>query len=719
MSYKRQENLKYLFNPKSIGILGASSDPKKIAGRPLAYMQRFGFSGKIYPINPQYQSIAGLPCYPSVADVPEDMDVLMVIIPARLILAALEQAHRKDVKVAIIISGGFAEVGGEGVDLQKQLLTFSRRTGMLIYGPNTTGFLSLVTRNVATFSQSIEALQDLVPGNTGLITQSGAFGATIFVRAMRVGLRLSHWAATGNEADLEFCDFLEYMVDDPHTSVIAGFMAGVENGQKLIHALDRAAAKGKPVVILKVGSTEAGARAAKSHTGAIVGSGKAYDAVFRQKGVILAKDVDDLIDHAMAFSMVKLPKGKRLGIMTESGGAGILLAERATEMGLDVSEIHGFTHARLAEVVPALGSVQNPVDLTGQSLSDPSLVKGAMEVMMEADDFDILVPFLLMSKETAERKGLDFVSTVKGKDKSVVVCWPEGQKQWVEHLLNQGIYVSATPSRSIATAAALTHFAEYQRSLAKTSADRALSLPADRKERAAAIFAKARKRGGKALDEYEAKDVLRAYGISTVDEAVARSREEAIAIARRIGYPVVAKLLSADILHKTEAGVIALNIGSDERLRSAYAEVIAKGKAHRPDAIVQGVLIQKMVAEKCVETIVGVSREDPFGPAIVFGIGGILVEIMKDVSIRVLPLNQRDVESMVGEIRGSAILRGARGRGPSDIGAIKDTLLRVACLADEFKDQIAELDVNPLMALEQGKGVRAVDALIVLREGSK
>ena len=713
----RKKNLEYLFNPRSIGILGASSDPGKMSGRPLAYLQKFGFPGRIYPINPQYQEIAGVPCFPSVKDVPGEIDVLMVIIPARLVLASLEQALEKGVKAAIIISGGFAEVGGEGIELQNRLLEFSRRTGMLLYGPNTTGLLSLVTRTIATFSQSIEAMQDLVPGKTGLITQSGAFGATIFVRSMRVGLRLSHWAATGNEVDLEFCDFLEYMANDPHTSVIAGFMAGVHDGQKLIRALDRAASRGKHVVILKVGGTEASARAAKSHTGAIVGSSKAYDAVFRQKGVILARDVDDLIDHALAFSMVRPPRGKRLGIMTESGGGGVLLAERAAELGLDVGEIQGSTRERLAQVVPAVGSVQNPVDLTGQSLTDLALITGSMEVMLDAADFDIIIPFLLMSKTTARKKAQDLVATVKshGRDKSVLVCWPEGQKEWLQYLTDNGIFVTATGSRCAATAAAMAHFAEFQRNLSVAADEAAVVLPTDRKNKVAAVIEAVRKRHGLALNEYESKEVLRAYGIATVREAIAGSVDEALAIARRIGYPVVAKLLSADILHKTEAGVIALNLQSDDQLRTAYENVVAKGKAYRADAVVQGVLIQEMVAEKGVETIVGVSREAPFGPAIVFGIGGILVEVMKDVSIRVLPVGSRDLESMVSEIKGFEILKGARGGKPADVAAIRDTLARVAALADEFKDVIAELDVNPLIALEQGKGVRAVDALLLLR----
>ena len=487
MMENRKKNLGYLFNPRSIGILGASSDPNKMGGRPLAYMQRFNYPGKIYPINPRYDEIAGVPCFSSIKDVPGDIDVLMVIIPAHLILSSLEEALKKGVKAAVIISGGFSEMGEEGEKLQKKLSEFAKRTGMLLYGPNTTGFLSLVHRSVVTFSQALEVIDDMVVGKTGLITQSGAFGATIFVRAMRVRLGLSHWAATGNEADLEFCDFLDYMVDDPNTHVIAGFLAGVEDGQKLIRGLDRAAKKGKPVVILKVGGTEASARAAKSHTGAIVGSGKAFEAIFKQKGVILAKDVDDLIDHAMALSMLTLPKGNRLGIMTESGGGGVLLTERASELGLDVSEIHGATREKLEEVVPALGSVQNPVDLVGQSLSDPSLIKRAMDVMLAADDFDIIVLFLLMSKVTARKKALDFVDAVNtyGSDKSVVVCWPEGPKEWIQYLMRKGVYCSVTASRCAGTVAALARYAEFKRHYkeSKVMDASAVDLPSDRKKR--------------------------------------------------------------------------------------------------------------------------------------------------------------------------------------------------------------------------------------------
>jgi acetyltransferase len=645
----------------------------------------------------------------------------MAIIPSKAILPNLEIGLQKGVKAAVIISGGFAETGEKGRKLQAELSAFARKSGMLIYGPNTTGFLSLVNRTVATFSQSLEVIDDMAPGKTGLITQSGAFGATIFVRAVRVGLGLSHWAATGNEADLEFCDFLEYMVDDPDTEVIAGFLAGVEDGQKLMRALDRAAQKGKPVVLLKVGNTEAGKRAAHSHTGAIVGSTKAYEAAFRQKGVVVARDIGQLIDFSMALASTALPRGKKVGIMTESGGGGVLLTERCAQLGLEVSEIHGSTLEKLTQVVPSLGSVKNPVDLTGQSLSNPALVKGALEVMFAAPDFDMLVPLLLMSKATAEQKARDLLKIVnqrKDIQKSLMVCWPEGPKQWIQWLMDKGIHVAVTPTRCACTLNALATYAEFLRHYESSQAAASTGLPnfpVDRKEKAFAVIHAAKQKGTNRLSEYEAKKLLAAYGIPVTEEVLAASLDEAVEAAGRIGYPVVAKVISEEIPHKTEAGVVALNINSPDALQQAYNQILEKAKANRPDAVLEGVLIQEMVSAQGVETIVGVSREDPFGPTIMFGLGGIFVEILKDVAIRILPVSQKDVQDMIQQIEGARILQGARGRKPADVAALAEVLLKTACLADELKGEIAELDINPLIILEDDRGAKAVDALVLLQ----
>jgi len=716
MTVSLNKSLEYLFNPRSIAILGASSDLNKVSGRPLAYMLRFQYPGKIYPINPKYQEIAGVKCFPSIDDVPDEIDVLMMIIPSQEILANLEAGVPKGVKAAIIISGGFAEIGEEGRRLQEKLTEFSHRTGVRIYGPNTTGFTSLVYRNVATFSQSLEVVDDLIPGKAGLITQSGAFGASIFVRAMRVGLGISHWAATGNEADLEFCDFLDYMVEDPYTKVIAGFLAGVEDGQKFIAGLERAAQKGKPVVLLKVGNTEESQRAAVSHTGAMVGSTRAYEAVFRQKGVMVARDIHDLIDYSMALSMTPLPKGKRIGILTESGGGGVLLTERCSDMGLEVAEIRGSTREKLITVVPSLGSVKNPVDLTGQSLTNPGLIKDALDIMLASDDFDIVVPLLLMSKATAERKTRDLLQLFQeyGDKKTLMVCWPEGPREWIQHLMTKGIFVSVTPSRCAETLQALICYAEFQKKKDAGTEELFSGLPADRKSKVEAIIAEAKRKGQRSLNEYESKQILEAYGIPISREKLARTSEEAREFARQIGYPVAAKLVSLDIPHKTEAGVLALNIASEEDLLKRYKEILLKGRSYREGARIDGVLIQEMV-DVGVETIIGVSQEPPFGPAVLFGLGGIFVEVMADVSIRVLPATARDLREMISEIRGHKILLGARGRNPADREAIYQVLRRIACLASEWPEAIREIDINPLLVMEEGKGARAVDALVLLR----
>ena len=438
--------------------------------------------------------------------------------------------------------------------------------------------------------------------------------------------------------------------------------------------------------------------------------------MFRQKGAIFARDIQELIDFSMALSMTPLPKGNRTGVLTESGGGGILLTERCAQEGLDVAEILGPTREQLKAVVPTLGSVQNPVDLTGQSLTNPGLVKDALEVMLAADDFDIVVPLLLMSKATAERKTKDLLQVFEqyGDRTTLMVCWPEGPKESVRSLMQRGIFVAMTPTRCAEALHALVSYAEFQRKRVAGTGELSEGLPADRKSKVEAIIVAARRRGLSALNEYEAKKVLEAYGIPISSEKLATTWEEAREIARRIGYPVAAKLVSPDILHKTEAGVIALDITSEQDLRKKYEEILMKGEAYRAGTRIDGVLIQEMVDVRGVETIIGVSQEPPFGPAVLFGLGGIFVEVMADVSIRVLPASAADLRAMISEIRGYKILKGARGRSPADIDAVFESLVRVARLVSEFPQSIREIDINPFIVMEKGKGARAVDALISL-----
>ena len=724
MENKIRTNLSALFNPKSIAIVGASSNPKKLGGRPLDYMKRFGYPGKIFPINPKSEQVQGLDCYAKIADVPEDIDLSLVIVPSQFVLPSLESAAKKNCKAAIIISGGFAEVGGEGKVLQDKLTSLARETGMSLYGPNTVGFLSPVYKNYATFTQALENVKDLKPGRTGLITQSGAFGATIFVRSLRVGMGISHWAATGNEADLDFSDFLDYMVEDPDTDVISGFMAGIKDGPKLVRALDRAAEKKKPVVILKLGSTEAGQKAAYSHTGTMVGSGRAYEAIFKQKGVIMANNIAQFLDYSMALATTALPKGRRVGIMTESGGGGVLLTERCSELGLKVPEPGEESKKKLSEVVPDLGSVDNPIDLTGQSLANPKLIKQATEVMYSLPDFDFIVPMLLMSEDLGEIKS-NYLKNLceENRDKaSMVVCWPEGPKQWVKYLMDQGVHVSVTPTRCAQTMHALVQFGEfiksYNSSRQRIDPNSIPGLPADRVEMAKRVINDIRTKNENRLNEYEGKLLLKAYGIPVVEEAIAETPELALEIGEDLGFPLVVKIVSKDIPHKTEAGVIRLGISSSEELEIAVQELLIKANEFAPGAKIDGILLQKMAQGKPVETIVGITHEEPFGPALMFGLGGIFVEVLKDVAIRMLPTSQNDIVSMLDEIKGAPILNGVRGQRPADKAGVVDTLIKTALLAQELSGEIAEIDINPLLVMEEGEGVMAVDALVLLEKRS-
>jgi acetyltransferase len=387
-------------------------------------------------------------------------------------------------------------------------------------------------------------------------------------------------------------------------------------------------------------------------------------------------------------------------------------------MGLEVAEIVGSTQEKLKKVVPSLGSVQNPVDLTGQSLSNPALIKEALEVMLAADDFDIIVPLLLMSKATAEMKAKDIWQAFQGPKggKILAACWPEGPREWIQYLMEKGIFVAVTPTRCAQALSAVVRYADFQRAYAEggSSEDELPDLAADCRANAMALIQKAKRKGLTSLSEYDAKKVLEIYGIPITKEKLARSLEEALAMARGIGYPLAAKLVSPDIPHKTEAGVIALDIHTEEQLAEKYQEIRKRAKEFRPEARIEGILIQEMVKTQGIETIVGISQEPPFGPTLLFGLGGIFVEIIKDVSVRVLPVTRKDVRNMISEIRGYQVLQGTRGRRPADLEAIIQVLLKTARLAAELKDVVAEVDINPLIVGEANQGAKAADALITL-----
>jgi acetyltransferase len=715
----QQTDLELFFKPRSIAIIGASADPTTISGKPLRYLTQHGYQGKIFPVNPKYKEIAGYPCYPSIAEVPGPVDLALIAVNYKRVLPMLEQCAEKGVRFATIFSSGFAEAGEEGRALQRELAEFARRTGLRLCGPNCQGAVNLYGKVAAAFSAALD-IQPFIPGSVGFVTQSGALGYSIFNLAQEAGVGFSCVVSTGNEVDLDCLDFMSYMLEEENTRVIFTYLEGMRDGTKFSRVADRALELGKPLAVLKVGRSEAGSKAASSHTAALTGSDQVYEAFFRQKGIIRVGDIEEFIDLARLInSGVKFPRGRRLGVITTSGGAGVLAADTAEEFGLQVPSLRDETRRQILSVIPPYGSALNPVDITAQVINEAEGFWKVLQAMVNDPEIDALVVVITMiTGASGLRMAQDVAKMSTLTDKPLAVAWTAGDDLMSESfavLREAGVTLYKSPVRCVKALARLMDYAVFreqwlQRAAASTGRKTpegatAGGLPDTVRE----ILSGA----GKVLSERESKAVLSAFGIPVTREETARTAEEAVTIAGRIGYPVALKVDSPDILHKTEAGAIRLGVSGDRELREAFAEVLASARRYSPAARLNGVLVQEMVAPGGTEVIVGVKSDPQFGPVVIFGLGGIFVEILKDVARRVAPLTRDEARAMIKEIRGYALLTGARGRAKADLDALAEVLVKVAGMALVLKDELAELDINPLIVLPEGKGVKVADALLI------
>ncbi len=701
-----------LFRPQSIAIVGASEDFVKISGRPLKFLLDKGYPGRIFPVNPKYEKVAGLPCYPSVAAVPEPVDLAIVALPAASVVDALRECVAKGVRSAVVFSSGFAEMGAEGRQLERQVAEIVRRAGLRLCGPNTLGFMNAFDRVMATFSQAGEG--EAPPGPVAFVTQSGAFGTALFGLARQRGLSFGYFVNSGNEADLGFADVLGYVVADPRVRVIAGYIEGLKDGRKLLGVAEEALKLGKPIVISKVGRSAAGARAALSHTGSLAGSDRVYSGVFRQKGIIRATDEEELLDLASAFSLCPLPEGRGFGIVTQSGGAGVLMADRAEELGLVVSDLSDETKTALRRVVPAFGSVKNPVDITAQFIADPSLLRSSLEIVLRDPRVDAAIFYLGLMERFADQVVANLSAVHANARKPLLVAWAAAPEAGLKALREHGICVLPTATRAVNALRGLVEYAAARRRFTQGRAEtetRAWSR-AETLEALIHGVCAARRR---ILTTGESFALLSAYGIQVARSQLSRTKSEAVRAAELLGRPVALKIESPAIQHKSEANSLRLNVSGPEAVARAYEEVKADARAHAPDADIQGVLVQEMVPDG-VEVVVGLHQDLQFGPVVMVGLGGIFVEVLEDVAFRAAPLTRQDAEEMLQELRGRKILEGARGRPRGDIRSLIDVLLAVSRLAMDAAGQVAELDINPLIVLPDGSGAVAVDALTILAE---
>lgn len=695
-----------LFEPRAIAVYGASSDPTKIGGRPLDFLKGSGFEGTLYPINPKAAQIQGLPAYATVSAVPGPVDLAIVAVPAPGVLAALEDCAAKGVGGAVVLSSGFAEVGGPGAQWQAGIAALARRTGMRVVGPNCMGLINVRRRLLGTFTPSAAGF-GLVPGRISLVSQSGAFGGYCLSLIRQRGLGLNLWITTGNQCDVDVADCIDHFARDDGTQVIVTYLEAATDKDRLVAALAVARERDKRVVVMKVGRSEAGAQAAASHTASLAGADQVYEGLFRQYGAWRARSIDELFDVAYACSVpAPAPMGRRVGLLTVSGGVGALMADVASDCGLDVAPMPEDAQARLKQLVPFCGP-RNPVDMTAQLVNDLTLFGRNFQIMLEEGGYDVVVAFLSSVGQVMDlsRSLLEQLQAVLQRfpDRAVVfssLAAPEVRKMYEA----AGVLLFDEPTRAVRAASALVYFAEQSRRAAQRDAPQALpagALPPP----------------SRAVNEVQAKAILASAGIPAVPEHLAPDEDAAAREAAALGYPVVLKIASADIAHKSEIGGVIVGLADETRLRAAFRTLIQRTTERAPQARIDGVVVARM-AERGVETILGVVRDPVFGAVVMFGLGGVFVEAFQDVAFRVAPFGVAEARTMICEVKGRVLLQGVRGQPPADEDALAEALAALSVYAARHADAIESIDINPLLVLPRGRGVLALDALIVPAAGA-
>jgi acetyltransferase len=672
-------------------------------------MTNFGFPGKIYPVNPRLKEIHGLACYPGLKDLPEPPDHVGILVATERVFDVLDDCAALGVRFVTVFSAGFSETGTqEGRDLQARLVAFARRAGIRIMGPNCNGVVNFVDGFAMTSTAAIKG-QRAPAGNVGVVSHSGGLGQiNVMWRAQEIGLGISYEASCGNEADLDALDFVRFMLQSDATDIVLMAIESIKDGEKLKAIARESAEREKPIVVLKFGRTEAGSRAAASHTGAVAGDDDIYGAVFRQYGLIRVHECNELYETAVLLRKRRWPRGRGAAAVAPTGGNIVQVADVGASFGMCWPAYSAETQAALAPLLPGYGKVSNPTDMTSLATGRQELYRQALNAIAADPGIDVVVPIFASIAKADLQHGADFVARC---EKLAAMLWVGGCTDdpsfTPADFVKAGIpvYRDATPCMRAMRAAA--DFGEY---VQKHKSGRATP------ERPAGVdfqATSARLRAcGSKLTEREAKQLLAGYGFPVTHEKLASTAEEAVGHAREIGSAVALKIDSPDIAHKTEAGAMRLGVQGEEAVRVAYAQVVEAARRYAPDAKVNGVLVQEM-APRGVEMMLGVIRDPVFGPIVAAGLGGVHVEVLKDIAYRVAPVTRGQAGDMLAELRGVRLLDGVRGMAPRDRGALVDLIVRLSWLAHDFREEIAELDINPVIVLEQGAGARVVDALIV------
>jgi acetyltransferase len=688
------------FEPAGVAVIGASANPHKLSHGILRNLINSTYSGGVYPVNPSAEEILGKPCYPDITAVPDPVELAVLVIPAGATPQTLEACGQRGIHAAIIISGGFKEVGSGGADLEKECLDIARRYSMRLIGPNCVGAMNLHNGLNTTFINGMPE-----EGGIGFLSQSGAIcgGVVDMVHGKKVGF--SHFLSLGNEADVTETDIIEYLGADPRTHVIAAYVEQIRDGRRFLEVARRVS-QIKPIVLIKAGRTSAGARAVSSHTGSLAGSHTAYQAAFQQAGVIEVQTFAELFDVALAFDTQPIPAGKNAVIITNAGGPAALASDSLSANGITLGDLSEATRSELRAHLNPSAQVSNPIDMLGGA--EPADYELAVRTALADPQIDVVIP-LLVPQALVSPVGVAqaVVDAARGAKKTVLACVVGDESVGEARLILQGnrIPMYTVPETMGRVLAAMRYYRDWR--------GRDHSLPA---ESHASGFTRAEaylktQAGVSALGEAAARPLLEAYGFPVVQADRAGSAGEAARVAEKIGFPVVMKVISPDILHKSDVGGICLGLNSAAEVEAAYTAMLQGVAGKAPQARIEGVLIEQS-APHGQEVIIGMKRDPGFGPLLMFGLGGIYVELFRDVSFRVAPISEQEALDMVQATRAGRLLTGFRGQTPADVAAVVDCLCRLSQLALDFP-QISEIEINPLQVFEAGRGVLALDARVL------
>ena len=701
------KNIERIFYPQSIAVLGANNVKGTVPGDILTNILKAQFKGIVYPVNPRERYIASIKTYKYVIDIEDPVDIAVIVYPSSVMHMALEQCGQKGIKGAVIISAGFKEVGGQGIEREEQIKQIAHKYGISFIGPNCLG---IINTDPAVMLDASFARKMPEEGNIGFISQSGALCTAVldYARAKHIGF--SKFISIANKADISEVDLLYYLKDDPKTKVILLYLEEISDGIDLVKAAKTVIEEtGKPVLAIKSGRTDAGASAAASHTGSLAGSDETCDAAFKQAGIIRCNDIEEMFNKAIAFTYQPLPKGKKVAIITNAGGPGVLTTDACIRYGLELPGLKPETTEILKKSLPKTANINNPIDVIGDARADRYNI--AVSSVLKDDNIDGVFVILTPQSMTEIESIAHEISRISSQFTKPIYTSFMGEADvapGIDILQRNKIPHYILPE-SMPEAFAATY--KFKKRLEEKQDPVQLFKDVDIKK-ANSILDKAIAEEKKYLPEEEAAKILEAYNFPLLKSGLATSSDEAVKISEELGYPVVMKIISDDIVHKFDVGGVILDIKSKEEVFSSYNRIIENVRGVKPDARIKGVFIRRMIPPG-EEVILGLKRDPSFGPVIMFGLGGIFVEVYKDVSFRIAPLDNISVNKLITETKASEILSGVRGRVPRDIKSLKECILRLSQLAVECP-QIKELDINPLIILEDGKGSFVADTKIML-----